>query len=88
MRYGYWVPVFGGWLRNVDDEREASWENLSRLVKPSAAAAPAAITQTIKLMVAVRPNFHRPALFARTATLSGSPPLPAGPKCFQAGLPA
>ncbi len=20
MRYGYWLPVFGGWLRNVDDE--------------------------------------------------------------------
>ncbi len=27
MRYGYWLPVFGGWLRNVDDERmEASWK--------------------------------------------------------------
>ncbi|HEV2083158.1 MAG TPA: LLM class flavin-dependent oxidoreductase [Brevundimonas sp.] len=35
MRYGYWAPVFGGWLRNVDDEREASWENLSRLVRRS-----------------------------------------------------
>jgi hypothetical protein len=21
MRYGYWLPVFGGWLRNVPDER-------------------------------------------------------------------
>jgi hypothetical protein len=20
MRFGYWLPVFGGWLRNVDDE--------------------------------------------------------------------
>ncbi|MDB4871789.1 MAG: alkanesulfonate monooxygenase, partial [Gemmatimonadales bacterium] len=20
MRYGYWLPVFGGWLRNVPDE--------------------------------------------------------------------
>jgi len=20
MRYGYWLPIFGGWLRNVDDE--------------------------------------------------------------------
>ena len=20
MRYGYWLPVFGGWLRNVEDE--------------------------------------------------------------------
>ena len=26
MRYGYWMPVFGGWLRNVDDEHmEATW---------------------------------------------------------------
>ena len=35
MRYGYWAPVFGGWLRNVDDEREASWEALSSLVRRS-----------------------------------------------------
>jgi FMNH2-dependent dimethyl sulfone monooxygenase len=20
MRFGYWMPVFGGWLRNVRDE--------------------------------------------------------------------
>jgi FMNH2-dependent dimethyl sulfone monooxygenase len=32
MRYGYWLPVFGGWLRNVDDEgMEATWEYASRL---------------------------------------------------------
>lgn len=97
MRYGYWAPVFGGWLRNVDDEREASWENLSRLVRRSedigwdltliaelnlndikgtdapaldawsSAAALAAVTRSIELMVAVRPNFHQPALFAKQA---------------------
>jgi FMNH2-dependent dimethyl sulfone monooxygenase len=97
MRYGYWAPVFGGWLRNIDDEREASWENLSRLVRRSeqigydltliaelnlndikgieapaldawsSAAALAAVTETIELMVAVRPNFHQPALFAKQA---------------------
>ena len=97
MRYGYWAPVFGGWLRNVDDERAASWENLSRLVRRSeeigwdltliaelnlndikgieapaldawsSAAALAAVTKTIELMVAVRPNFHQPALFAKAA---------------------
>jgi dimethylsulfone monooxygenase len=97
MRYGYWAPVFGGWLRNLDDEREASWENLSRLVRRSeeigwdltliaelnlndikgiqapaldawsSAAALAAVTKTIELMVAVRPNFHQPALFAKQA---------------------
>ncbi|GLK47669.1 monooxygenase [Brevundimonas intermedia] len=97
MRYGYWAPVFGGWLRNVDDEREASWDNLSRLVRRSeeigwdltliaelnlndikgiespaldawsSAAALAAVTRSIELMVAVRPNFHQPALFAKQA---------------------
>ena len=26
IRYGYWMPVFGGWLRNVEDEQmQASW---------------------------------------------------------------
>jgi dimethylsulfone monooxygenase len=36
MRYGYWLPVFGGWLRNVDDERmEASWEYVSKLAQRS-----------------------------------------------------
>jgi len=26
IRFGYWLPMFGGWLRNVDDEgMEASW---------------------------------------------------------------
>src|SRR5665811_49495 len=26
MRYGFWLPVFGGWLRNLDDEKmETSW---------------------------------------------------------------
>ena len=26
LRFGYWLPVFGGWLRNVDDEQmETSW---------------------------------------------------------------
>lgn len=33
----------------------------------STAAALAAVTQTIELMVAVRPNFHHPALFAKQA---------------------
>lgn len=34
MRYGYWLPVFGGWLRNVEDEgMEATWEYSSRLAR-------------------------------------------------------
>jgi dimethylsulfone monooxygenase len=98
MRYGYWLPVFGGWLRNVDDERmEASWAYNSRLAKRSeeigydltliaelnlndikgvsapsldawsTAAALAAVTKRLELMVAVRPTFHRPALLAKQA---------------------
>jgi FMNH2-dependent dimethyl sulfone monooxygenase len=36
MRYGYWMPVFGGWLRNVDDERMApTWEYNKRLAQRS-----------------------------------------------------
>jgi FMNH2-dependent dimethyl sulfone monooxygenase len=36
MRYGYWLPVFGGWLRNVPDEgMDASWAYVSRLAKRS-----------------------------------------------------
>jgi FMNH2-dependent dimethyl sulfone monooxygenase len=98
MRYGYWLPVFGGWLRNVDDERmEASWAYNSRLAKRSeeigydltliaelnlndikgvsapsldawsTAAALAAVTNRLELMVAVRPTFHQPALLAKQA---------------------
>ena len=98
MRFGYWMPVFGGWLRNIEDERmEASWDYVRRLTQRSeqtgwdlsliaelnlndikgveepaldawsTAAALAAVTETIELMVAVRPNFHQPALFAKQA---------------------
>jgi dimethylsulfone monooxygenase len=36
MRYGYWLPVFGGWLRNVEEENmEANWEYVSRLARRS-----------------------------------------------------
>ena len=38
MRFGYWLPVFGGWLRNVAAEQmEASWEYVCRLAKRSEA---------------------------------------------------
>ena len=98
MRYGYWMPVFGGWLRNVPDEgMEASWDYVRRLAQRSeqigydlsliaelnlndikgvgepaldawsTAAALAAVTERLELMVAVRPNFHHPALFAKQA---------------------
>jgi dimethylsulfone monooxygenase len=98
MRYGYWLPVFGGWLRNVENENmEASWDYVSRLARRSeqigfdltliaelnlndikgpeapsldawsTAAALAAVTNSLELMVAVRPTFHAPALLAKQA---------------------
>ena len=36
MRYGYWMPVFGGWLRNVEDEGMApTWEYVKPLAQRS-----------------------------------------------------
>ena len=98
MRYGFWLPVFGGWLRNIDDEQmPATWEytrelceqaealgydltliaelNLNDIKGPEAdsldawstAAALAAVTRKLELMVAVRPTFHNPALLAKQA---------------------
>ena len=98
IRYGYWMPVFGGWLRNVEDEHmEASWAYVSKLARRSeelgfdlsliaelnlndikgvtapsldawsTAAALAAVTRTLELMIAVRPTFHPPALLAKQA---------------------
>jgi FMNH2-dependent dimethyl sulfone monooxygenase len=98
VRYGFWTPVFGGWLRNVPDEGMApTWEYTKRLCQRaeqigydltlvaelnlndikgtdqpaldawSTAAALAAVTDTLELMVAVRPNFHHPALLAKQA---------------------
>jgi len=92
------MPVFGGWLRNIEDEQmEASWSyvrkltqrsealgydltliaelNLNDIKGPQApsldawstAAALAAVTEKIELMVAVRPTFHLPALLAKQA---------------------
>ncbi|HEX6748424.1 MAG TPA: LLM class flavin-dependent oxidoreductase [Longimicrobium sp.] len=98
MRFGYWMPVFGGWLRNVEDEgMEASWEYVSHLARRSeeigfdltliaelflndikgadaptleawsTAAALAAVTRRLEIMVAVRPTFHPPVIFAKQA---------------------
>ena len=36
MRFGYWMPVFGGWLRNVPDERMSiAWPYLRDLAADS-----------------------------------------------------
>jgi dimethylsulfone monooxygenase len=96
MRFGYWMPVFGGWLRNVQDEgmsiawpyiRDVAVESerhgfdLSLIAElnlndikghraPSLdcwtlAPAVAAVTERLELMLAVRPNYHSPALTAK-----------------------
>jgi dimethylsulfone monooxygenase len=98
MRFGFWLPVFGGWLRNVENEQmEATWDYARRLTLRaeelgysltliaelnlndikgieapaldawSTAAALAAVTKELELMVAVRPTFHNPALLAKQA---------------------
>ncbi len=98
MQYGYWMPVFGGWLRNVEDEQmQPDWDYVKKLAirseelgyhlsliaelnlndikgveHPSldawsTAAALAAVTQQLEIMVAVRPTFHNPALLAKQA---------------------
>jgi dimethylsulfone monooxygenase len=92
------MPVFGGWLRNVEEENmQASWRYVKKLTQRSeelgydltliaelnlndikgpqapsldawsTAAALAAVTEKIELMVAVRPTFHLPALLAKQA---------------------
>ena len=36
MRYGYWLPVFGGWLRNVPNENmQPTWAYVKRLAQRS-----------------------------------------------------
>lgn len=36
MRFGYWLPVFGGWLRNVEDEQmSATWDYVKTLAQRS-----------------------------------------------------
>jgi dimethylsulfone monooxygenase len=96
MRFGYWMPIFGGWLRNVSDEHmPVSWPYLRDLAAASEqdgfdlsliaelnlndikghrapsldcwtlAPAIAAATSTLELMLAVRPNYHSPALTAK-----------------------
>ena len=96
MRFGYWMPIFGGWLRNVRDEgMPVAWPYIAGLATESErhgfdlsliaelnlndikghrapsldcwtlAPAVAAVTSTLELMLAVRPNYHSPALTAK-----------------------
>jgi FMNH2-dependent dimethyl sulfone monooxygenase len=96
MRFGYWMPIFGGWLRNVPDEgMSIAWPYVRDLATASErqgfdltliaelnlndikghrapaldawtlAPAVAAVTERLELMLAVRPNYHSPALTAK-----------------------
>ncbi|MGH3417934.1 MAG: LLM class flavin-dependent oxidoreductase, partial [Actinocrinis sp.] len=96
MRFGYWMPIFGGWLRNVPDEgMGVDWPYIRDLAVDSErqgfdltlvaelnlndikghgapsldcwtlAPALAAVTSRLELMLAVRPNYHAPALTAK-----------------------
>ncbi|MBF9220916.1 LLM class flavin-dependent oxidoreductase [Hymenobacter ruricola] len=98
MKFGYWMPIFGGWLRNVEDEHmPTDWSYVKQLAQRSeawgydltliaelylndikgteapsleawsTAAALAAVTEQLEIMVAVRPTFHNPALLAKQA---------------------
>ena len=99
MRFGYWMPIFGGWLRNVPDEgMPVAWPYIADLAIDSErqgfdlsliaelnlndikghrapsmdcwtlAPAVAAVTSTLELMLAVRPNYHAPALTAKAVS--------------------
>ncbi|MCW2601141.1 MAG: Alkanesulfonate monooxygenase [Frankiales bacterium] len=99
MRFGFWMPIFGGWLRNVPDEgMSIDWSYLKALAIESEQAgfdlsliaelnlndikghhapsldawtlapAIAAVTETLELMLAVRPNYHSPTLTAKAVS--------------------
>ncbi|MFH8249614.1 LLM class flavin-dependent oxidoreductase [Microbacterium sp. B2969] len=96
---GYWTPVYGGFLRNVRDERmDASWEYIRDVSQTadrlgfhttlvpelylndrkgveapsleawSLSAAILASTERLRVMTAVRPGFHLPAVLAKTVS--------------------
>ena len=96
MRFGYWMPVFGGWLRNVaDEDMTIAWPYVRDLAVHgerhgfdltliaelnlndikghrapaldawSLAPAVAAVTESLELMLAVRPNYHSPTQTAK-----------------------
>ncbi|WFP16238.1 LLM class flavin-dependent oxidoreductase [Citricoccus muralis] len=96
LHFGYWTPVYGGFLRNVGDEgTPATWETIRSLSltadrlgyhttlipelylndrkgvdAPSLEAwaltsAVLAVTQNLRVMTAIRPGFHHPAVAAK-----------------------
>lgn len=96
MHFGYWTPVYGGFLRNVGDENmPATWETIRDIAVTadrlgyhttlipelylndrkgihapsleawSLTAAVLAVTDQLRVMTAIRPGFHLPAVAAK-----------------------
>lgn len=102
MHFGYWTPIYGGFLRNVGDEgMPATWEYVKALSQKadalgyhttlvpelylndrkgieapsleawSLSSAILAVTERLRVMTAVRPGFHLPAVTAKeSATIT------------------
>jgi FMNH2-dependent dimethyl sulfone monooxygenase len=99
MHFGLWAPVYGGFLRNVDDEgMPPTWQTIKNVSQtadrlgyhtmlipelylndrkgpqaPSLEAwaltsAVLAVTERLRVMTAVRPGFHLPAVTAKTVS--------------------
>lgn len=106
MHFGYWTPVYGGFLRNVENEdMPATWETVKNIALEadrlgyhttlipelylndrkgldapsleawSLTAAVLAITNNLRVMTAIRPGFHSPAVAAkRISTINSIAP--------------
>ncbi|GAA3655331.1 LLM class flavin-dependent oxidoreductase [Microbacterium marinilacus] len=106
MQFGLWAPVYGGFLRNVEDEgMPATWATIREVAQTadrlgygtmlipelylndrkgveapsleawSLTAAVLAVTERLRVMTAIRPGFHLPAVAAKTiSTLSDIAP--------------
>lgn len=97
MRFGYWTPIFGGWLRNIPNDEQhtpATFEHLRDIARtaervgfdltlvpelnlndihgPEApaldawttATALATVTESLEILIAMRPTYHVPVALA------------------------
>lgn len=106
MHFGYWTPVYGGFLRNIKDEKmPPTWDTIKNIALEadrlgyhttlipelylndrkgidapsleawSLTAAILAITDHLRVMTAIRPGFHSPAVAAkRISTINSIAP--------------
>lgn len=101
MKYGYWSPLYGGWLRNIEDEYKqmpATFDYVKKVAQQaeqlgfdmtliaelflndikgieepaldawSTAAAVAAVTEKLNILVAIRPGYYKPQTFGKMAS--------------------